>query len=160
MTRKVGKLNANKPIGTEVDQRPHGTRWKTGARGVLTPDNVREYASLGMSLPAIGYLLGCTKQNIYQAIKDDPELNQAWNEGTADLNYAAGKCVRYNIDNNNLVAGMFTLKAKPVGGDNGWVEEQFNKKIESDSIQKVMIYLPDNNRDPQNNDDSFSVNDG
>lgn len=167
MTRKAGKLTANKPIGTGADEREHGTKWKTGARGVLTPDVVREFAGYGMSLAAIGYLVGCSKQNIHQAIKDDPDLQQAWCEGIAQLLLKAGKCISYNCENNNIIAGIFTAKSKHIPGERGWIEEQYeDKKIDPESMQRVTIFLPENNRDSPNNDKdivdngSFSVNNG
>ena len=167
MTRKTGKLTANKPIGTGPDQREHGTKWKTGARGVLTPDVVREFASFGMSLTAIGYLVGCSKQNIQQAIRDDPDIQQAWCEGVAQLLLKAGKCISYNCENNNIIAGIFTAKSKYIPGEQGWVEEQYKQnKIDVESMPQVTIFLPDNGRDSPNNvsdivdNDAFSVNDG
>ena len=167
MTRKTGKLTANKPIGTDIDQREHGTRYKTGARGVLTPDVVREFASYGMSLKAIGYLVGCSKQNIHECIKDDPDLQQAWCEGVADLLYRAGKCISANIDKDNWIPALATLKSKSIPGEKGWIEEQYqDKKLDPDSNPKVVIYLPENNRDSPNNDDepadddSFLVRNG
>ena len=167
MTRKTGKLNANKPIGTGIDQREHGTRYKTGARGVLTPDVVREFSSYGMSLKAIGYLIGCSKQNIHEAIRDDADLQQAWCEGVADLLYRAGKCISANVDKGNWVPALATLKSKSIPGEKGWIEEQYqDKKLDADSMPRVTIYLPDNGRNLPDNDnevtdnDSFSVIDG
>ena len=140
MTRKTGKLTANKPIGTGPDERPHGTKWKTGARGVLTPAVVREFASYGMSLKAIGYLVGCSKQNIHSAIKDDPDLQQAWCEGVAQLLLKAGKCIAHNCENNNIIAGIFTVKSKHMPDEKGWIEEQYqDKKLDPDSIPKCVI---------------------
>lgn len=167
MTKQIGKLNANKQIGTGIDERPHGTKWKTGARGVLTPDVVREFSSYGMSLKAIGYLIGCSKQNIHEAIRDDPELQQAWCEGVADLLFRAGKCISANIDKGNWIPSLATLKSKSIPGEKGWIEEQYqDKKLDADSIPRVTIYLPDNGRNLPDNDnevtdnDSFSVIDG
>ena len=154
MTRKTGKLYANKPIGNGPEERDHGTRYKTGARGVLTPDVVREFASYGMSLEAIGYLIGCSKQNIHEAIKNDPELQQAMCEGVAQLLLKAGKCISHNLDNNNLIAGMFVKKTKHMPGEKGWIEEQYQeKKLDTDSMPRVTIYLPDNKRGSPDNDD-------
>lgn len=154
MTRKTGKLTANKPIGNGPDERPHGTKWKTGARGALTPDVVREFSSYGMSLVAIGYAVGASKQNIYECIKNDPELQQAWCEGTAQLLLKAGKCISHNLENNNLVSGIYVTKSKSMPGESGWVEQQYvDKTIDPDSMPRVTIYLPENHRDSPNNDD-------
>ena len=165
MTRKTGKPTANKPIGTGIDQRPHGTKWKTGARGVLTPAVVREFASYGMSLKAIGYLVGCSKQNIHEAIRDDPELQQAWCEGVADLLYRAGKCISANVDKGNWIPALATLKSKSIPGEKGWIEEQYKEKtIDLESMPRVQIVLPHNFRDAIDDEvidnDSFSVSNG
>lgn len=147
MSKKIGKLNANKPIGEGLDCREHGTKWKAGARGVLTPDAVREFAALGMSIPAIGYFLGCTKQNIYGALKEDEALNQAWCEGVAELLYKAGQCISRKIDNDDTVASLFTLKCKHIPGETGWIEEQYKKEQPTTDFPRVNIYIPSNNRD-------------
>lgn len=167
MTRKAGKLSANKQIGTGPDQREHGTRWKTGARGVLTPDVVREFASYGMSLVAIGYAVGASKQNIYECIKTDPDLQQAWCEGTAQLLLKAGKCISHNCENNQIIAGIYVTKTKHMENEKGWIEQQYaDKTIDLDSMPRVTIYLPENHRDSPNNNDevidneSFSVKSG
>ena len=165
MTRKTGKLTANKPIGTGIDQRPHGTKWKTGARGVLTPAVVREFASYGMSLKAIGYLVGCSAQNIHECIKTDPEIQQAWCEGVADLLYRAGKCISTHIDKDNWIPALATLKSKSIPGEKGWIEEQYREKtIDLESIPRVKIVLPHNFRDAIDDEvvdnDSFSIKDG
>lgn len=165
MTRKAaingtGKLKANKPIGDGPDCREHGTRWKTGARGVLTPALVREYASLGMSLTAIAYLLGCTKQNVQAAMKDDA-LNQALCEGAAELQYKASSCIARRIDNDEWVPAIFVLKCKPIPGEKGWIEEQYRKEEPNADNPKVRVFVPWNGRDPLPEDAiSFSDNDG
>ena len=167
MTKQIGKLNANKQIGTGIDERPHGTKWKTGARGVLTPDVVREFASYGMSLKAIGYRVGCSKQNIHEAIKTDPELQQAWCEGVAQLLLTAGKCIAHNCENNQIIAGIYVTKSKSMPDESGWIEQQYqDKKLDADSMPRVTIFLPDNGRSSTDNDDetidsdSFSVTNG
>lgn len=164
MTKKAmiegsGKLNANKPIGDGPDCREHGTKWKTGARGVLSPDVIREFAGYGMTIPAIGYYLGCSKQNIYDAINNDDSLSQAWCEGVAQLLYKAGKCVSSKIDNDETLSAMFTLKCKHIPGEKGWIEEQYLKEQPDNNAPKVAIYIPWNERDPLP-EDSFLVNDG
>ena len=162
MTRKAaidgtGKANANK---TAEEGREHGTRWKTGARGVLTPALVREYAALGMTLTSIAYLVGCSKQNIQAALKDEA-LNQAFCEGSAELQYRAGACIARKIDNDELVPAMFALKCKPVPGERGWCEEQFKKPEPDNNLPRVQVFVPWNGRDPLPEDAiSFSDNDG
>ena len=162
MTRKAategkGKLNANK---TPEEGREHGTRYRTGARGVLTPELVREFASYGMSLTAIAYLVGCSRQNIQAAMKDET-LNQALCEGVAELQYKAGKCIASKIDNNETLAAMFVTKCKPIPGEKGWCEEQYKKEELATDTQKVKVYIPWNGRDPLPDDAiSFSDNDG
>ena len=148
MTRKTGKLNANKPIGEGPDCREHGTKYKTGVRGVLTPDAVRSYAAKGMSLGEIAYFHGCTKMNICGAIKEDLDLQQAWNEGISAAIEKATNCLLRNIENDNVLAAMFLLKCKHLSGEKGWLEEQHKQKIvDTESAPRVHIYLPGNGRD-------------
>lgn len=165
MTRKVGKLNANRPIGDGPDCREHGTKWKTGVRGVLTPDAVRSYAAKGMSLTEIAYFHGCTKVNICLALKEDPDLQQAWNEGISEAIEKATNCLMRNIENDNVLAAMFLLKCKHPAGEKGWLEEQHKQRItDAESAPRVNIYLPDNQRDSIPDDavseKAFSVNNG
>lgn len=160
MTLKNGKMNSNKPIGDGPDFREHGTKWKTGVRGVLTPDAVRSYASKGMSLGEIAYFHGCTKMNICGAIKEDPDLQQAWNEGISAAIEKATNCLMRNIENDNVLAAMFLLKCKHLSGEKGWIEEQHKQKVvDSESSPRVMIYLPDNGR-ASIPEESFSIKNG
>ena len=164
MTKKSaalgGKLNANRPLGTGPECREHGTRWKTGARGVLSPDTVRRFASQGMTLEQIGYLIGVSKQNIWAALKDE-ELNQAWCEGIAVLNYEASGCLLRSIRNDNVLSAMFVSKCRPLPGEKGWLEEQYRQKLVDDADRpRVTIYLPENGRAPVIDTEDFSVNSG
>ena len=161
MIEGTGKLNANKKIGDGPDCREHGTKWKTGARGVLTPDVVRELAGYGMTVPAIGYYLGCSKQNIYDAIADDEELNQAWCEGIAQLLYKAGKNISSKIESGDSLLSMFTVKCKRLPGEEGWVEQQYRKDAPDNNQHTVHIYLPSNGRDePPEESITFSDSNG
>lgn len=148
MTKKYGKPTANKPIGDGPDERPHGTKWKTGVHGMLTPDMVRTLAAQGMSLSEIGYYYGCGKSNIHHAINKDDELLQAWNEGLSAAIEKATNCLMKNItENNNVLAAMFFLKCKSLPGDRGWLEEQHKRNDLNTDAPRVQIYLPDNSRD-------------
>lgn len=164
MTLKRGKLNANKPIGDGPECREHGTKWKTGVHGVLTPDAVRSYAAKGMSLTEIAYFHGCTKMNICSAIKEDLDLQQAWNEGISEALEKATNCLMRNIENDNVLAAMFLLKCKHLTGERGWLEEQHKQKVvDAESAPRVNVYLPHNFRDsiPDTvSEESFSVKDG
>ena len=155
MTRRTGKLNANKLIGTGQDEREHGTRYKTGVKGVLNPDMVLKLASQGMGLTEIGYYYGCTKSNICHAIKSDEELSQAWNQGLSMAIEKATGCLMRNIENDNVLAAMFLLKCKHLIGEKGWLEQQYKEKnVDPELTPRVMIYLPENNRDVNNDDES------
>jgi len=141
MIEGTGKLNANKKIGDGPDCREHGTKWKTGARGVLTP--------------------GCSKQNIYDAIADDEELNQAWCEGIAQLLYKAGKNISSKIESGDSLLSMFTVKCKRLPGEEGWVEQQYRKDAPDNNQHTVHIYLPSNGRDePPEESITFSDSNG
>ena len=163
MTRRIGKPTANRPIGNGQDEREHGTRYKTGVKGVLNPDMVRKLASQGMGLSEIGYYYGCTKSNICHAIKSDEDLSQAWNEGLSMAVEKATGCLMRNIENDNVLAAMFLLKCKHLIGEKGWLEQQYKEKIvDPDLAPRVMIYLPENNRDvvETDNDPTFLVESG
>jgi len=148
VTLKSGKLKANKPIGTGPDEREHGTRWATGVRGLINADIVRQFASIGMSMPAIGYLCGCTKQNIYTTIIKDEELNQAWCEGISLLIAKAGSSLDRKLDSDDSLMTLFTLKCSHLPGEKGWIEEQYVKdSVNPNTAPIVNVYLPDNNRD-------------
>lgn len=169
MTKKAaaqgGKLNANRPLGNGPECREHGTRWRTGAIGVLTPDAVRQFAAQGMTLTQIGYLVGCTKSHIHGALKD-PELNQAWCEGLASFIEESTGCLLHNIREKNVLSAMFALKCRHLPGEKGWLEEQYQQKVVDEENQpRVSIYLPYNGRDPApseliSEEESFSVQSG
>jgi len=164
MTRKAGKLKANKPIGNGQDERPHGTRWKTGLRGVINADIVREFASNGIGFEVIGFLCGCTRQNIYNVLRRDEDLMQAWSEGIACYIARCSYNVADNVDDGNLLASMFGLKCVHLPNEKGWIEQQYREKtVDIDSLPKVTIFLPENHRNSTENDsddESFSVNNG
>ena len=116
---------------------------------MLTPDAVRSYAAKGMNLSEIGYFHGCSKVNICVAIKEDPDLQQAWNEGISEAIEKATNCLMRNIENDNVIAAMFLLKCKHLTGERGWLEEQHKQRItDAESAQRVTVYIPHNGRDP------------
>lgn len=148
MTKKAGKLNANKPLGEGPDCREHGTKWKTGVHGMLTPDIVRKFAAKGMSVEQIGYLHGCTPQNIRHAIVHDEELKQAWCEGLSRLMDKATNVIDHHLNENNLLAAMYVTKCIRLPGEKGWIEQQYIRDDNSNGNQiEVKVYLPDNNRE-------------
>lgn len=169
MTKKAaaqgGRLNANRPLGNGPECREHGTRWRTGAIGVLTADAVRQFAAQGMTLTQIGYLVGCTKSHIHGALKD-PELNQAWCEGLASFIHESTGCLLNNIRDGNVLSAMFALKCRHLPNEKGWLEEQYQQKVVDEENQpRVSIYLPHNGRDPApadliSEEESFSVQHG
>lgn len=157
MTKRVGKLNANRPIGEGENCRTHGTKWKTGIKGVLSPDIIRKFASQGMTLTEIGYLCGCTKQNIHAALKDE-ELNQAWCEGLAVFIEESTGCLLRNIRNDNTLSAMFALKCRHLPNERGWIEQQYREKtVDEESRPCVQVILPYNHRDPID-ENAFSSN--
>ena len=152
MTKKAaalgGKLNANRPLGDGPDERPHGTRWKTGVYRTLTPDMVRQLAGQGMGLAQIAYYYGCAKSTVHDAINHDEELLQAWNGGLSEAIEKATNCLMKNItENNNVLAAMFLLKCKHLPGERGWIEEQYKRDEAQIEAPRVQIFLPDNSRD-------------
>ena len=106
-------------------------------------DHVKQMASQGMSRGQIGAYFGITGQRVGQLIKENPDLEEAFESGLAvGINRASNKLMEL-IEAGNIVAILFYLKCQA-----GWMEQQYVKdKVDESTLPKVMIYLPDNQRD-------------
>jgi hypothetical protein len=145
MTRAAALAGTGKPAAnrTKAEGREHGTRHKTGVPQLLTPELVRSYSAKGFNMPQIADLIGCFRNSVRNAIVTDDELKDAWKQGQAELLEKTTSSLMNLLDSNNLVATLFTLKAKF-----GWVEEQYKlNKPDLTNSPRVNIYLPHNDRD-------------
>lgn len=106
-------------------------------------DHVRKMAEQGMSRGQIGSFFGITGQRIGQLIKENPDLEEAFESGLAQgINRASNKLMEL-IDAGNIVAILFYLKCH-----GRWIEEQYRQKeVDKSTIPTVRIYIPDNQRD-------------
>lgn len=138
----TGKPNANR---TKEEGREHGTHWKTGVHGILSPTLVYEYARQGMNFDEISKLYGCHKTNIAHAVNVDDELREAWERGHMELLIEyTGQLKKRAFENDTML--MFALKTQF-----GYCEEQFKigKQLDQQQAPRVTIFIPDNNRDNQ-----------
>ena len=114
-------------------------------------DHVKQMASQGMSRGQIGAYFGITGQRVGQLIKENPDLEEAFESGLAvGINRASNKLMEL-IDAGNIVAILFFLKCQ-----GKWMEQQYVKeKLDESTLPKVNIYIPHNSRDDllvENND--------
>lgn len=118
--------------------------WR-GIHGMMTPELVRKYAMQGMTLTEIAKLFGCSVPNISHAIESQPELKEAWEQGHAELLVEYTGHLKKRVFQNDTLL-MFALKTQF-----NYCEEQYKvgKQLETEKPPAVMIFLPDNGRDPE-----------
>ncbi len=108
----------------------------------LNVAHVERMAEAGMSRQQIGNYYGVTGQRIGQLIREHPELDEAFSRGLSKGIEKASNKLMELIENGNLIATIFYLKAQA-----GWKEAQYVKDIpDLSNAPRVQIYIPDNSR--------------
>ena len=106
-------------------------------------DHIRKMAEQGMSRGQIGSYYGITGQRIGQLIKENPELELAFESGLAKGIEKASDSLMKLIEQGNVIATLFFLKSQA-----GWIEAQYRQKeVDKSTIPTVTICLPHNQRD-------------
>lgn len=97
--------------------------------------------------------IGCDPQTIYNRIKRTPSLRQAVDDARGELIDMAEQKLRQAVMNGESWAVQFTLKT--IGNSRGYAEAAApSVKVgvnvnNGDTTEQVVIYLPDNGRDPK-----------
>lgn len=115
-----------------------------GTAKIINMDDLRAMATHGMTPKQIADYYNLTRQGFNDILNVNPELKQAFTTG---LNHVLVKAVRVlmkKLDADDSFAAIYLLNNR-----GGWCEERYRKeKIDPDSIPRVTIYLPDNERKP------------
>ncbi len=113
-----------------------------GTAMVVNPVDLEAMATAGMTPAEIARYYGLTRQGMVDVVNRNPELKEAFHNG---LHHVLVKCVRVlmdKLDKGDTFAAIYLLNNKF-----GWCEEKYKKEKEVIDAPRVMIYLPENNRD-------------
>ena len=113
-----------------------------GTQKTMTPELLSEMAAGGMNRQQAADYFGITVRRFNQILKQREDLLSAFSGGVAEGIKMATDSLMERIKEGNIVAILFYLKARA-----GWVEEQYRKEKPDENTPKVMIWLPDNQRD-------------
>lgn len=115
----------------------------TGLCEVISVTDLEAMATAGMSLADVARYYGCTRQALIKIMKNNPTIGQAFHNG---MNHVLVKCVNVllsKVEKGDTFATVYILNNRFK-----WMEEKHKKeKPKENTIPKVNIYLPENNRD-------------
>lgn len=112
-----------------------------GMTTIVNAEDLQAMATAGMTPAQIGAYYGLTKQGMIRVVNNDPKLKEAFHNG---LNHVLVKCVRVlmdKLDKGDTFAAVYLLNNRFK-----WMEEKYRKEKEVVDQPRVMIYLPDNQR--------------
>lgn len=113
-----------------------------GTAMVVNPVDLEAMATAGMTPADIAKYYGLTRQGMIDVVKRNPELKEAFHNG---LHHVLVKCVRVlmnKLEQGDTFAAIYLLNNRF-----GWCEERYKKEKEVIDAPRVMIYLPENGRD-------------
>lgn len=113
-----------------------------GTAMIVNPVDLEAMATAGMTPAEIAKYYGLTRQGMNDVVNSNPELKEAFHNG---LNHVLVKCVRVlmnKLEQNDTFAAVYLLNNRFK-----WMEEKYRKEKEVVDAPRVMIYLPENNRD-------------
>lgn len=129
----------------------------SGLAQMINAEDLEAMASCGMTPAQVAEFYGCSRQNLVNILKQNPQLNHAFDSGLKRVMIKAVRVLMNKLDKDDTLAAMFFLKCRC-----GWVEEANKKDRDTKEVQQVSIYLPFNGRDAlpdnaliENSDGSF-----
>jgi len=101
------------------------------------------------NLKTAAEVLGCTRQALHLRVKKSKKLQQVIHDERQGVIDVAESALYNRVLDGDMRAIEFTLRT--IGKDRGYVEKRQEEITGKDGgpIESVVIYIPDNNRDPQ-----------
>lgn len=122
------------PTGKKVRKRPTGLTVRDASGIALLPpalDIVRNMARLGHPVPSIAAALGMSRETLNQCRQRQPEVDEAFAQGRAGLEFELASSLVEAARKGNIVAAMFALKSMFGYRDNG----------QTDTAPKVAVQI-------------------
>ena len=109
---------------------------------IVDKEDLRAMATAGMTPAQVATYFGMSRPNFLRLMKENLELKEAFQEGLQHVIIKATRVLMNRLDNNDLIAALFVLKARA-----GWIEQQYVKeKPDTSNAPNVVVYLPENHR--------------
>ena len=113
-----------------------------GIAKIVDPRTLEAMAVAGMTPAEIARYYGLTRQGMVRVIENNPELKDAFHNGKDHIMIKAINVVYNKIDADDMFAAVYFLNNRC-----GWKEAKYEKEKPAIDGPRVIIYLPDNQRD-------------